>query len=298
MGWYVNMKPMAKHSPLIAGASPRGILRWLAPAAITFCLLHLPCAVSRADEATTRPTAHVDHKGLVKLGWQLACQGSTFHDRSAFDMLDLLHSLGFHHVELSPQQAPTADLDALAAKLKSVHLDIVSYGVVEFTNDPTEARKVFDLAKKLKAKNIVASPPPDALPMLDGLADQYQIKVAIVNSPKPGPYWDCGAMLQALNGRSERIGVCADITNWRRSGLDPMQCLAKLAGHVIECHLTDVTTDDADMNSALDWFKQQNFRGIFAVESDAGSGDELVNNFIASVNAFSDQVTRLASVGN
>lgn len=280
---------------IAAGGSPRKIYRRPAPAAITICFLVLVCvslSTLRADDTTTRPAAHIDHKGLVKLGWQLACQGSTFHDRDPMQMVELLHSLGVHHIELSPTQAQAVDPDALAAKLKSVHMDIVSYGVVELSNDPQQSRKTFDLAKTLKARNIVASPSPDSLEMLDALANEYRINLAIVNSAKPGPNWDCDALAAALHGRSNRIGVCADIANFRRSRLDPAQCLAKLGWHVIECRLS---ADDADMNNALSWFKAQKFKGIFAIESDAGNREERVNNFIALLNAFSDQVTRLAS---
>src|SRR5271170_4242542 len=75
------------------------------------------------DSATTRPAIYVDHAGLSKLGWQLACVGSTFQDRSVFDMIDLLHSMNFHHIELSTGQIDPTDAaasEALVAKLKSV----------------------------------------------------------------------------------------------------------------------------------------------------------------------------------
>jgi sugar phosphate isomerase/epimerase len=276
------------------------------------------CSIGRADDAASRPATHVDHKGLLKLGWQLAAQAQTFHDRSAVEMMLLLHRHNFHHIELSPGQVLSpdhpdvrigpdmgaGDIDTLLKSLKNFHLDVVSIGVVELTNDSVQARKVFEFAAKLKAKNIVASPSLDALEMLDGLANEFGIKVAIVNSAKPGPYWDCDAMLAALNGRSQRVGVCADVANWRRSGLEPVQCLAKLAQHVIEAHLSDVNdrgeeaplgADAIGLDNVMSWFGQQNFKGIFAIQYGSGSGDALEDDFVASVNAFSDQVTRLAA---
>src|SRR4051794_27490492 len=92
------------------------------------------------------PEVHVDHPGLVKLHWQQAARSSTFHGMTTFEMIDLLKSMDFHHIELVPGQAlspdkkdvkisqdmSAEDVDALMAKLKSVKLDIVSFGPVDF----------------------------------------------------------------------------------------------------------------------------------------------------------------------
>src|SRR4051794_11280030 len=91
------------------------------------------------------PKTTVDHKGLVKLGWQQACQASTFKQMPLFEMMELLHEMDFHHIELAPGQPlaadrsdvkvshemSAADVDSILAKLKAVHLDIVSYGPIE-----------------------------------------------------------------------------------------------------------------------------------------------------------------------
>jgi len=245
-----------------------------------------------ADDATTRPVAHVNHAGLVKLGWQLAGETSTFHDRSNVETIDLLHSLGFHHLELSPMPA-TEDVDALLAKLKSVHMDIVSYGIVDAHGDESDLRKLFDLAKKLKAKDIIARPADDSLDMLDKLANEYRINVAIVNLPKPGNHWNPDDELHLLAGRSGRMGVCADVAAWKTSGLSPVDCAQKLAGHIMEMRLNDI--DDREAEAAvLGEVKKQGFRGICAVGCGTGGRDDLVDRFTISVNTFSDIVGELA----
>src|SRR5437764_11015077 len=96
------------------------------------------------------PQTHVDHPGLVKLHWQQAAKASTFREMTTFEMIDLLHEMDFHHIELVPGQALSPekkevkispemgsdDVDALLAKLKSVKMDIVSFGVADFGNTP------------------------------------------------------------------------------------------------------------------------------------------------------------------
>jgi hypothetical protein len=69
--------------------------------------LTLSCTMVRgADESGTNSSVfHIDHPGLKKLSWQLLCQASTFHEFTVTEMLDVLHTNGFHHIELSPGQS-------------------------------------------------------------------------------------------------------------------------------------------------------------------------------------------------
>src|ERR1700722_5765675 len=77
--------------------------------------LILSCTMAHAaDESGTNSSVfHIDHPGLKKLSWQLLCQASTFRDLSVMEMLDILHTNGFHHIELSPGQSllPIHDKD-------------------------------------------------------------------------------------------------------------------------------------------------------------------------------------------
>jgi sugar phosphate isomerase/epimerase len=244
-----------------------------------------------ADDATTRPVAHVNHAGLVKLGWQLAGEVSTFQGRPAFQAIDLLHSLGFHHLLLSPGQIP--DLDALVVKLKSIHMDVVGCGVVDLAGSETDVRKIFDLAKKLHAKDIIANPVDDSLDLLDKLAAEYRINVAILNLPKSGNHWNPDDELQLLAGRSARIGFCVDVAALEKSSMSPVECVNKLAGHIMEIRLIDVD-NHKDESDVLNTLKQQGFRGICAIGSETGIGDDRFDRFTQSVNTFSDIVGDLA----
>jgi len=274
--------------------------------------LTMSCMMAHAadDGATTPPVFHIDHPGLKKLSWQLLCQASTFRDLTVMEMLDVLHTNGFHHIELSPGQSLSPDhkeikigpdmapayLDMLSVRLKDVHLDIVSYGVVDFGHSEADARKVFEFAKGLKVKNIVATPPRDSLEMLDKLANEYQINVAILNQPG-SPYTDSDALFQATKERSTRIGVCADIAEWHRAGQDPVDCIRKLKGRILEVYPKDSSNpqETAAVSDALKELAQQQFKGPFCVQTEKGSGPELLKNLAAAVNSFSDVVTKLAA---
>ena len=108
-------------------------------------LLAWPALAEKLPLLAAAPQTHVDHPGLVKLHWQQAAKASTFREMTTFEMIDLLHEMDFHHIELvpgqslsperkdvkiSPEMSP-ADVEALLAKLKAVKMDIVSFGVAE-----------------------------------------------------------------------------------------------------------------------------------------------------------------------
>ena len=280
---------------------------------ITTVVLILSCTTYAADDGgTTPPVIHIDHVGLKKLSWQLLCQASTFHEITVTEMLDVLHTNGFHHIELSPGQSLSpdhrgvkispdmtpSDLETLNAALKDTHLDIVSYSVAEFGHNEADARKVFEFANNLKAKNIIAIPSPDSLGMLDKFANEYQINIAILNQPGLPPYANGDALVQALHERSARIGICADILEWRRAGQDPVDCVRKLKGRIFEVHLKDRSNpqENAAVADVLKELAQQKFKGAFCVQTSTGTGQELLKNLATVVNSFSDVVTRLAAV--
>jgi sugar phosphate isomerase/epimerase len=274
--------------------------------------LTLSCTVARAadESGTTPPVFHIDHPGLKKLSWQLLCQASTFRELSVMEMLEVLHTNGFHHIELSPGQSLSLDhkdikigpdmasayLEMLNSRLKDVHLDVVSYGVTEFGHSEADARKVFEFAKGLNVKNIVGTPSVDLLEMVDKLATEYEINVAILNQAG-SPYVEGDALLQAIKERSTHIGVCADIAAWYRASQDPVDCVRKLKSRIFEIHLKDSSSpqETAAVSDVLKELAQQKFKGVFCVQTEKSSGPELLKNLAAVVNSFSDVVTKLAA---
>jgi sugar phosphate isomerase/epimerase len=98
------------------------------------------------------------------------------------------------------------------------------------------------------------------------------------NHPKPSYYWNPDTVLAALQGQSNRIGACADIGHWVRSGLDPVESVRKLEGHIVQLHFKDLNekspkahdvhwgTGVSRVNDLLMELKRQGFKGLFSVE--------------------------------
>jgi sugar phosphate isomerase/epimerase len=256
---------------------------------------------SQTTEPSTMPAAnaHINHAGLKKLNWELACQLSTFTDRPALDAVDFLHSLNAHHLEINPDEAAWTDRKALSAKLKSYHMDVAIFGPVAFA-DANFGRKIFEAARANDVRTIVADVPPGGFDALDKLANEYHINLAIVNSVKPGNHWDVNALAGELAGRSDRLVACLNVSACRESGLIAAQCAQELSGKLLVVQLGDV--DDAGnevalgagtagVREVLTEMRDQSFKGLCAI---GFGGSEPAKNFIRSINAFSDIVAELA----
>jgi sugar phosphate isomerase/epimerase len=283
-----------------------------------FLLIVVVLSLSLSCTAQNHPTKSAKVDPAEQLHWRLGMQAWTFRKLSLYETIDQCNKLGVRYLEmypgqkLSPEQNVKADhnlsaeqIDALLAKLKSANVTAVSYGVVDMGKDETSARKVFEFARKLGLEQVVSEPPAEMMPMLDNLTEEYHIKLAIHDHPKPSRYWNPDFVLQACQGRSNRIGACADVGHWYRSGLVPVECLKKLNGRVIEFHMKDVNekkedvvwgTGKVDVRGILEEAKRQNLQNpLFSIEYETGEGQELIDNVYKSIQYFNTLCAELAA---
>ncbi len=249
--------------------------------------LLLSAAIAGAQEAAKGcPNAEA-------LGWKVGCQAYTFNRFTFFEAVDKVKSLGLHYIEAYPGQKfspekPDAKFHHTMSEelqqealdyLKAANVQLMNYGVVGLPNDEAECRKVFDFAKEMGIETICSEPPKDAFDLLDKLVEEYEINVAIHNHPKPSRYWNPDQVLAVCEGRSNRIGACADTGHWMRSDINPLDALKKLEGRIISFHLKDLNkygkggehdvpwgTGEADIKAIMAEVKRQGFEGVFAAE--------------------------------
>ena len=107
--------------------------------------------------------------------------------------------------------------------------------------DENKCREVFEFARKLKVKTIVSEPDPEDLDTIEKFCDEYGINLALHNHPKgKSEYWHPREVLKACEGRSKRIGACADIGHWQRSGIKPVDGVRMLGERIISFHIKDL----------------------------------------------------------
>ena len=225
-----------------------------------------------------------------KLGWQLGSQTYTFNRYSFFEAIDKIKSCGLKYAEGYPGQAigggiegkmdyhmPHEKIQIILNKLRSTGVSMVSFGVTVADNE-SDWRQLFKFADAMGIKTLTAEPDPKFIPLLSELCDKYSINLAIHNHPNPGRYWNPDIVLNAIKGHSKRIGMCADIGHWLRSGLDPVECLKKAEGYIIQLHFKDLDKKSEDahdvhwgegvanVKAVLQELKRQKFKGLFSAE--------------------------------
>lgn len=161
-----------------------------------------------------------------------------------------------------------------------------NFGVVYLPNDEAACRKVFDFAKEMGVEILSAEPPTDALPLVERLAKEYGIRVAIHNHPAPSQYADPRTVRQAIAGRDARIGAGPDTGHWMRSGFEPIASLRMLRGRIISLHLKDLK--EMGVRESRDWplgqgildlpalfreLEAQKFDGTVMIEYEASQPD-------------------------
>lgn len=266
----------------------------------------------------TQPASGVrDDAAAESLGWRLGTQAWTFRDRTLFETIDVARDLGLRYIECFPGQAlspehsdvkfgvdlPAELQKALKERAASRKVALVSMGVVGFKNDEAECRKTFDFAKAMGFETISCEPDEDAADLLDRLAEEYEINLAIHDHPKPSHYWNPETVLKVVQGKSKRFGACADTGHWSRSSLVPVDCLKKLEGRIIESHFKDITdgvdqpwgTGAGDAKAMLAELHRQHFRGVILLEYETGEGRELESNAAKCVVFFDKTARELAA---
>lgn len=277
-------------SALASGA----IVGRLQPACPAFAGLAAPSATPNAD----------------KLGWKLACQLYTFRRFSFYEALEIIDQLGFRCVEpcfflrlskddpnlKTSEMLPQEQRAELRRRLAERGIRMTNF-YTDLGTDEAECRKRFQFAKEMGVEILVAEPPAEAFAMLDQLCSEFDLKLAIHNHPQ-GPnsqYWHPDRVLAVCEGRSPRIGGCCDTGHWVRSGLDPLQCLRKMAGRIVSMHLKDVAesgkpesrdvplgTGKANYAALLAELHRQGFRGVMSIEYEHDS-PQLVDDVAACV---------------
>jgi sugar phosphate isomerase/epimerase len=268
-----------------------------------------------------------------QLGWKLAVHSYTFQKFSIFDAIDKTASIGVKYMSISgtvnlvdadgkivKKSTPTLSDQETAAitahlKEKGISPTFVNMGVVKPVLDEAESRKIFEAAKRLGIDVLVAEPETHnkmeelgpVMDVVEKLAKEYNIKVAIHNHPGPNNfYWNPEIVLAAVNGRSPLLGACADVGHWVRSRLDPVECLKKLEGRVITLHFKDLNepgpiahdvpwgTGVSNVKGMLEELKRQHFKGAFCVEYEYNWNDS-VPEIAESVKFFNAACAELVS---
>lgn len=286
---------------------------WLAIAAIAGTI---SCNNNETAKKTEETPVKTDSASAVTDNWKLGVQLWTFRMFTMEQALQKVDSCGIKYVEAFWGQALGANTkdtfgvkmsqagrDKLKELLKSHNIKMVAMGVIS-PQTAEEWNDAFKLAKEFELSYITAEPVKKLWGTVDSLAGAYGIKVAIHDHPKPNNYWHPDSVLAAIAGHPN-IGSCADVGHWARNGLDPVDCLKKLEGHVFGVHFKDIKefnkTEAADttvgkgviqFTPIFEELKRQKFSGMLSIEHESNWYNS-VPDVIETVKFYDAEVKKL-----
>lgn len=225
----------------------------------------------------------------------------TFKEFPVLEALEKIAAAGGKTVEFFPGQKLNAGDDKtkfdqnttpeqrepVKAKLKALGLTPVGFGVVGgLGKDEAGTRKVFEFCKDMGIGMVVAEPTEtkEAYDIIEKLVKEFDIKMAIHNHPKKPldrnyKYWDPEYVLSWVKDRDPRMGSCADIGHFMRSGIKPVDAIAILKGRIMDSHMKDLDafgvreakdmvwgTGKSDVPAVLNAFAATGFYGPIDVE--------------------------------
>jgi len=268
---------------------------------------------SRADSTDTTTSAMDPEKD-----WKLGIALWTFHTVSFPQSLDQVDSCGVQYIEPNTFHRAGAELkDSIISqlspdgiqKLKSLiekkGLKCESLYVVGDSTMKSWIQQ-FTIAKEFGVKYVTTEPPLNMWDKVDSLAGAYGLKVAIHEHwPGFSHYWNPDTVLLAIKGHPN-FGACADLGHWPKSGINPVDAVKKLAGHIFTIHLKDIAaynninlkdvpvgTGVVDFPAVFQELKDQHFNGNIFIERDAEDQPSNVPSVIQTVKYYHDQLQKL-----
>ncbi len=251
-------------------------------------------------------------------GWKFGVGLYTFHDVDFVTALNKIDSTGLVYIEpttfhnagpefknLTISQLSVPDIEKLKQMIAQKGLKVESIYIVGDSAIATWKHQ-FDIAKEFGVEYVTTEPPLNMWNSIDSLAGVYEIKIAIHEHWKgPSHYWNPDTTLLAMKDHPN-FYVCADLGHWPKSGINPLEAVKKLSGHIIGIHLKDIAaynnpalkdvrvgTGIVDFPAIFAELKKQNFNGHIYIERDSVEAGGNAPSVIAAKNYYSQQVSKL-----
>lgn len=250
--------------------------------------------------------------------WKFGIALWTFHTFNFPESLDKVDSSGLKYIEPNTFHKTGAELkDSIVGQLSPEGIDklkalIAKKGLIMesiyIAGDSTLAswKKQFEIASRFGVKFVTAEPPIKMWDSIDSLAGVFGVKVAIHEHWKGvSQYWNPDTVLLAIKNHPN-FGACADLGHWPKSGINPVDAVKKLSGHIIGIHLKDIAafgdpklrdvpvgTGVVDFPAIFAELKKQNFKGHIYIERDAEDLPSNLPSVIQTVKYYNDQLGKL-----
>jgi len=200
-------------------------------------------------------------------GFPMGIQSYSLRGFGIDGALDAMQKLQLHYVEFFrahfPPTGDPAKIAEMKGKLKAHDLSISAHGVQSFDANHEANRQFFLFAQRAGIRNISADPAPDSFESLDRLVAEFDIRIAIHNHGPGARYDKAPQTLAAVQKHDKRIGFCADLGHYIRSGEDPVQVIHLLGERLYGVHLKDFAEKKKDAKGVILGRGQLDVEGVF-----------------------------------
>ncbi len=220
--------------------------------AVQFALGDLKAGTT--PSAFLNPTMHA----MEKLDWQLAQYETS--NASLFDSIDRAATAKVRFVEVNSDQIIGPDVEKkfnvqlssedqrrIRFKLDASAVRIVNYHVGKLPEVGME--NIFSFARKMGIENIILNDLPGDYSRIEQNAEKYEMNVMIKNVDSLSRVEQ---ILNSLQGRSNRLGVCVSMAKTLQAGDDPISIIGKLKGRLLAVDLSPIL-DQAKTEKPNHW---------------------------------------------
>jgi len=246
--------------------------------------------------------------------WDLGVALWTFHNVDFPESLKMADSAGLKLVEPNTFHKTGKELnDSLIGQLSPAGIEkLKSYAaqhgikigslylgggknIQDWVND-------FEKAKLLNVRYVTAEPPVNMWDAVDSIAGVYGLKVAIHEHWKGvSAYWHPDSVLAAIKGHPN-FAACPDLGHYPKSGINPLDAVKKLEGHILGVHLKDISgmndpklldvrvgTGIVPFPEIFAELKRQKFDGYIYIERDSIESPSNVQSVAEEVKYFNEK---------
>jgi len=197
-----------------------------------------------AKALATEPAASVQPSALGAPRFTLGVATVTLKSLPLENMLAAVHRVGFDRISLhrahSPWENQPGQWKDIAVKIRAAGITPLCCGVLYLKNDEPAMRRMMDYVKTLRVTLFSCSPEPSALPLLEKMVREYDLRAAIHNHGPEDKSWpSVQGVMEAIAPLDARIGLCLDVGHCFRSGENPVEAINQYQHRLYDMHLKD-----------------------------------------------------------
>ena len=158
--------------------------------------------------------------------------------------IEMLRTLEVRRVSIKsfhlPYEGSPEDTRQGAREFRDAGIEVLSGGNIDLT-DPARLREMFEYAKNAGLPMMVCAPSHETLDEVEKLAREYDVKIAIHNhGPEDDRFPSPESVLEAIDGRDRRMGLCIDLGHTARTGDNVIESIRRAGPRLFDVHIKDL----------------------------------------------------------